>query len=173
MSHHYQFGNCFEDLKNAAHDFGEYVRDAANEAPWREHDGPFERMWRAPGDRPFSDYFFPRVNVFTERDGSLVFEFMLAGFDESSIGLSFKDDKMILKARLPESTPERESRHYEIHRFTLRDVDYRDYPVPAERYDQGRVRAAYKNGILTVTIPRREDSPETEGVKINIQSEGS
>lgn len=173
MSHYHPFGDYFDEFKSAARDFGDFVRDAADQTAWCGREGFFEGEGARFGQRPFTHYLFPRANVFTDRDGALVFEFMLPGYDEDSIGLSFKGDKMILKARSARPAAEREERQYEIRRFAVRDIDYREYPVPADRYAQDRVRATYKSGILTVAVPRREDSPETVGVKIEIEREGN
>ncbi|MGO8693769.1 MAG: Hsp20/alpha crystallin family protein [Rectinemataceae bacterium] len=169
MSYHDHFGNCFEGFKNAARDFGDIFKDMAEDAGWRDRGSPFDHAWSGRGEHPFADYFYPRANVFVDEDKSLVFEFLLPGFDESSIKLSFKGDTMVLEAEAPERT----QRRYEIRRFTLRDIDCREYPVSAERYDQSLARASHRNGILTVSIPRREGSPETEGIRVEIRREGS
>ena len=173
MSHYHHFDNCFDGFKDAARDFGDYMRDMAGEAGWKGQGGPFGRNWGGHFDRHFADLFSPRANIYTTQNGSLVFEFMLPGIDESAINLSFSGDTMILKAQAPEEGAEQETRRYEMRRFVIRDIDRREYSVPADRYDQAAVRASYRHGILTVTVPRREGAAETEGIKVEIQREGN
>jgi HSP20 family molecular chaperone IbpA len=44
--------------------------------------------------------------------------------------------------------------------------------VPADKYDQEKVKAVFKNGILKVTVPPKEVTESSEGIKIEIIREG-
>jgi len=44
--------------------------------------------------------------------------------------------------------------------------------VPADKFAQDKVRAVFRNGILKVTIPPKEESDAPEGIKIEILKEG-
>jgi HSP20 family molecular chaperone IbpA len=169
------FGINVEDIKREARDFAEYMKGMAAETAENAkpgYDGAFARQC-CDNDARFSDLYYPRTNTYVTQDRSLVFEFMLPGFDEKGLSLSFKGDKMVLKARAPEDmTPPKDCR-FQKRRFEVRDIDYREYPVPADRYDQSKVKALFRNGILTVTIPAVEDVADIGGVKIEIVKEGN
>ena len=44
--------------------------------------------------------------------------------------------------------------------------------MPADKFAQERVRAIFRNGILKVTIPPKDEADATEGIKIEILKEG-
>jgi HSP20 family protein len=167
----------FEDIRKAAEGFGEFIRKMAEEVG-PEFDlhlnrgcGP-ERPFGP--DRPFefAEHFFPRHNVYRNAEDALVYEFLLPGFDESGINLSFKGDLMILKAKMPAGASD-EGRRYDRRRFSPRDIDRREYSVPADRYDQEKAKAVFKNGILTVTIPEKDSGGGNGGIKVEIVKEGN
>ena len=52
------------------------------------------------------------------------------------------------------------------------DIEKQKYYVPLDKFAQEQVKAVYKNGILKVTIPPKEDTTVNEGIKIEIIKEG-
>jgi HSP20 family protein len=162
------FGDHFEDIKSAAKEFGSFVRDMAEEAGRKGGNWSFAQGAPGEGFAGFAEGLYPRVNSYVSADRSLVYEFLLAGFDEKSISLTFKGDRMILKARVPAPSAN-EGIRYLRKGFSVRDIDYREYPVPAERWNQGASKAAYRNGLLTVSIPPKDDADEPGSVKVEIQ----
>ena len=169
MSYRYHFEDCMGDFKEAARDFGERLRGWAEESGFTGQDDP--RGWGRSG-WSFADALFPRTNSFVAENGDLVIELLLPGYGQEGLSISFSEDKMILKARAPLPAADENSRHYEQRHFQLRDIERREYPVSAERYDQAGAAAVYKNGILTVRIPRREGFSDTAGIKVHIVKEG-
>lgn len=152
------------DLKSGAKEFARAMADEAEAHGFAEGcGGPRDFNFR------FDTFGFPRYNTYNREDGSLVFEFLLPGFEESGINLSFKGDKMILKATLPGSI---RSGAAEGRKPFLRDIDRREYPVPADRYNQPAAKAAFRNGVLTVTIPEVEDDL-SGAIKVEIVKEGN
>jgi HSP20 family molecular chaperone IbpA len=152
------------DLKSGAKEFARAMSEEAEARGYGE--GCFN-----PKDFNFrfDALGFPKYNTYNREDGSLVFEFLLPGFEESGINLSFKGDKMILKAALPESL---RSGTAEGRKQFLRDIDRREYPVPADRYNQPASKAAFRNGVLTVTIPEIEEDLSGT-IKVEIVKEGN
>ena len=71
---------------------------------------------------------------------------------------------MLLKATLPESL--RHDRPPELASF-LRDIEKREYRVPAASYDQAATKAVFKNCVLTVTVPSKE-AADGPAVKVEI-----
>ena len=168
------FGVDFDEIKRGAREFAENLKGFTAESccndyrrGWDGKPGEHERDFR------MDELWYPRTNVRVAQDRSLVFEFLLPGFDEKDISLTFKGDKLILRARFPGGESTREECRWQKRSFWIRDIDYREYSVPAERYDQSAVKAVFRNGILTVTIPCL-DITESEGaIKIEIVKEGN
>ncbi|HOX32648.1 MAG TPA: Hsp20 family protein [Spirochaetales bacterium] len=164
------FERFASEAKEAARRFGERLRDMAGEGRSFGFD-PFYRPEPRPEEGRSPRYYpYPPVNAYKDREGSLVLQFALAGFDEGSVRIGFQADWLVLTARAPEAGPE--DRRYERRGFRPRDVDRQKYYVPAEDYDQAKARAVFRSGLLTVTVPAL-DIPEAEAVRVNIVREGS
>jgi len=177
MSSYFNFSesieNLMRELKTGAEQF---ARAMASEA---EAQGKAEGCFGGNagghfgGAKDFSFNFenlgYPRHETYEQADGSLVYRFQLPGFDESCISLSFRGDLMILKASLPEHL---RAASAEGRRSFLRDIDRREYSVPADRYEQTAVKAVFRNGILTVTIPPK-DEDMSGAIKVEIIKEGN
>jgi len=118
----------------------------------------------------YPNYSYPPMNVLMAEDMSLVFEFALAGFDEKDISLSFLGDYMVFSATV-EASSEENVRFFK-RRLKMKNIDKQKYYVPLGKYAQDKVKAVYKNGILRVTIPPKEEVEQSEGVKIEIVKEG-
>ncbi|MFZ2780686.1 MAG: Hsp20/alpha crystallin family protein [Rectinemataceae bacterium] len=131
--------------------------------------------WFETGFDENADYYpnfsYPPLNVYLTPDRSMVFEFALAGFDEKNISLSFQGDYMVFSARIDLEPPVEGTRYFK-RRLKLKDVDKQKYFVPADKFDQEKVKAIFRNGILKVIIPQREEPPAPEGIKIEIVREG-
>jgi HSP20 family molecular chaperone IbpA len=79
------------------------------------------------------------------------------GGDEDSIGNCCKDDEDV---------------HYFKRRLKLKDIEKQKYFVPLDKYDQDKVKAVFKNGILRVTVPPKAEPDQNDGIKIEIVKEG-
>jgi HSP20 family molecular chaperone IbpA len=111
-------------------------------------------------------------------DRTLVFEFALAGFDEKDISLSFQGDYMVFSAKIAESAgpddaslAKDENVRYFKRRLKLKDIEKQKYFVPLDKYAQEKVKAIYKNGILRVSIPPKDEPDQSDGIKIEIVTE--
>jgi HSP20 family molecular chaperone IbpA len=129
-------------------------------------------------------YSYPPMNVYLTADRSMVFEFALAGFDEGDLSLSFQGDYMVFSALMPSSgeapaeagageLPPEGTARYLKRRLKMKNIEKQKYYVPLDKYAQDRVRAVYRNGILKVTVPPRDDPGQNDGVKIDIVKEGA
>jgi HSP20 family molecular chaperone IbpA len=146
----------------------------------------------------YPNYSYPPMNVYMKGDRSLNFEFALAGFDEKDIGLSFQGDYMVFSASLPKDPagetagdaetdagrassagregtefPPEETLRYLKRRLKMKDIEKQKYYVPLDKYAQDRVKAVYKNGILRVTIPPKDEPVQNDGIRIEIVKEGN
>jgi HSP20 family molecular chaperone IbpA len=128
----------------------------------------------------YPNYSYPPMNVYMTSDRSMVFEFALAGFDEKDISLSFQGDYMVFSARIGEEYKDDLSEESSINdinkyfkrRLKLKDIEKQKYFVPQDKYAQELVKAVFKNGILRVSVPPKEEPDQSDGIKIEIIKEG-
>jgi len=129
----------------------------------------------------YPNYSYPPMNVLMAEDRTLVFEFALAGFDEKDISLSFQGDYMVFSARIgtpntedsPVKYPDEENVRYFKRRLKMKDIEKQKYFVPLDKYAQEKVKAVYKNGILRVSIPPKDEPDQNDGIKIEIVKDGN
>jgi HSP20 family molecular chaperone IbpA len=153
-------GKVMDDIFCAAEDFTNAFTDRM-----RFH--PHERAFK--WDREFySTYSFPPSNVYMTEDRTLVFEFAVAGFPEDSIKLEFKGDYMVFSGELPEDTQDPPDARYFKRRLKRKSFGEQRYYVPSDKFDRDAVKAVYRNGMLTVTIPAREEVTDEPPVSIRI-----
>jgi len=183
-------GSIFDDIFEAAKDFGERMK---NFAPGFEGPGDPDEHDEGSGKRPgchgmgggawfeahgedyvdyYPNYSYPPLNVYMLPDKSLVFEFAVAGFDEKNMSLSFQGDYMVFSAKIDVTEQPEEGVRYFKRRLKLKDIDKQKYYVPADKFDQEKVKAAFRNGILKVTVPPKDVVDTPEGIKIEIVKEG-
>jgi HSP20 family molecular chaperone IbpA len=171
MSHYennFGFGASLDDIIGAAKEFGEKMREMGPGLGSFWFDPP-AGCWGGRNEGPRA-YFYPPTNSFKKADGSLVFEFALAGFSEESVSIAFQGDDLVLSAKAPECEGEPESAGYWHRGFKPRDIDKQKYRVPADDYVQAEAKAVFKNGVLTVTVPPQESA---QAIKIEIVKEGN
>jgi len=169
-------GTVFDDIFEAARDLhDEFRKNFQGEGfDGRPCDG-----WAFDENTDYyPNYSYPPMNVFMTGDRSLIFEFALAGFDEKDINLSFQGDYMVFSARrdktaspTPEEAIPEESIRYFKHRLKMKDIEKQKYFVPLDKYAQEKVKAVFRNGILKITVPPKEEFDQHDGIKIEIMSE--
>ncbi|MFW5686513.1 MAG: Hsp20/alpha crystallin family protein [Spirochaetota bacterium] len=137
-----------------------------------------DRMQFMPGDKAwkwnrefYSAYSYPPANIYMTEDKTLVFDFAIAGFSEEDVTLQFKGDYMVFSGKLPEEMQEPEGARYFKRRLKRKSFGEQRYYVPEDKFDRDAVKAVYKNGVLTVTVPPKEEVSSEPGVKINIVNE--
>ena len=118
----------------------------------------------------YPSYSYPPVNIYLTEDKSLIFEFALAGFSEKNIDLQFRGDYMLFSAHSPEMTHDGNVRYFK-RRLKFKDVSGQKYFVPQDKFDQSKVKAVFKNGILKVTVPPNDVIETKEGIKVEIVKE--
>ena len=175
-------GSIFDEIFEAARNFHEEFNKSFN--PHGEGCGGHGADGRRPEGHSwifnentdyYPNYSYPPMNVFMISDRSLIFEFALAGFDEKDISLSFQGDYMVFSALIPraeavagEAALPDESIRYFKHRLKMKDIEKQKYFVPLDKYAQDKVKAVFRNGILRVTIPPKEEPDQNDGIRIEI-----
>jgi HSP20 family protein len=129
---------------------------------------------RSEFDQLFDNFFrgFPAMNQWMETDDlrweidvedlndKLVVRAEAPGFEPQDFDLKVRDNQLELCACQSEESTRESSRHWRKHEF------YRSIPLPGG-IDADHVDAQYHNGILTVTLPKTEQS---RAKKIEVKS---
>ena len=172
-------GTIFDEIFDAARSFQEELSKNINkcgeEFANRRPEGP---SWIFNENTDYyPNYSYPPMNVFMTSDRSLIFELALAGFEEKDISLSFQGDYMVFSAIMHrgetgnggvfEAAPDEGIRYFK-HRLKMKDIEKQKYFVPLDKYAQEKVKAVFRNGILRISIPPKEDPDQNSGIKIEI-----
>jgi len=185
-------GSILDDVFEAAKDFGEKMKNfgpdfegfkpggpmgcrGEGEASGGVHGGAAGGAWFDAQSDENADYYpnfsYPPMNIYLTGERSIVFEFAVAGFEEKNISLSFQGDYMVFSAKIELENPADGLRYFK-RRLKLKDIEKQKYYVPADKFDQEKVKALFRNGILKVTVPPKEATQGAEGIKIEIVREG-
>ncbi len=119
---------------------------------------------RAFGDEePGSRAWMPLVDIH-ETDDSLVLKADLPGINPDDVEVRVEDNTLYLKG---ERRFEKEVKEENLHRLERSYGTFSRSFVLPNSVDSDKVQAAYKDGILTLTMPKREEAkPKT--IKINV-----
>ena len=174
------FDEIFEVAQNFSSEFHRNLDPFNNNSPHCERErgegmrNPFASFNSSFTENTdyYPNYSYPPMNVYMAPDRSMIFEFALAGFDEKDINLSFQGDYMVFSARIKEESVMHEDNvRYFKRRLKLKDIEKQKYFVPLDKYAQEKVKAVYKNGILKIHIPPKDEPEQSEGIKIEIIKE--
>ena len=156
-----------------------------NIMPWRKRKGdvahseqtPFTELHQRMDDL-FDDFFqgfgtglsrfeprhviTPSVDV-SETDEEVRVTADLPGMDEKDIQVSMDDDLLTIKGEKKQEQEEKKRNYYMVERSY--GEFQRVIPVPAS-VDKDKVKAAFKKGVLTVTLPKM---PEQKAKKKAIE----
>jgi len=172
----FDIGKVMDEIFGAAQSFSETFKENFKEnfkegfRPGEHSHGPW--FWWNENVDFYPAFQYPPANIYITEDKHLVFEFALAGFDEVGIDLKFQGDYMVLSARVPADLSDRQGVRYFKRRLKLRDIEGQRYYAPADKFDQSKVKAVFKNGILRVDLPPNEEVQTDSGVRIEIVKEG-
>ena len=182
-------GNIFDEIFEAAQDFKDEFHRKFNSCDTEAGRGPsgfgpnpfiFTKQSFDENTDFYPNYSYPPMNVLMTGNRTLVFEFALAGFDEKDISLSFQGDYMVFSARMDTALDQQDSQNlqseenvrYFKRRLKMKDIEKQKYFVPLDKYAQDKVKAVYKNGILRVSIPPKDEPDQSDGIRIEIVKEG-
>ena len=141
--------------------------------PFREMAVLQDRVNRAFGDlgRRFDDEAFtrgawvPPVDIFENDKHELVLKAELPDLSRDDIELKVENNTLTLSGQKKSNHEVKEEQYHRIER-TFGSFS-RTFTLPAT-VETGRIAAEYKNGVLTVTLPLREDAkPKSIDVKVN------
>jgi HSP20 family protein len=162
-------GRIMDEFFDAAIKFGDSFREEFQDK-MKNQEHPFG--WDEKVDY-YPAYSYPPANIFFTPEKDLQFEFALAGFNEKCIDLQFSGDYMLFSATVPEELKEQEKGgvKYFKRRLKLKDIHEQKYYVPEDKFDRDKVTAKFKDGILKVVVPAKEEIRREDGIKVEIVRE--
>jgi len=147
--------------------------------PWRNKrndaapvlwgDDWFDRAGRNPFENALSPFFssgfpkLPAVDV-SEDKNEVTVQAEVPGMSEKDIDLTWRDGVLRIRGEKRSEREEKKKEHY------YRECSYgsfsRDIPL-GNGVDWNGVKARYKNGVLTVKLPKTASARKTIEVKVN------
>ena len=123
-----------------------------------------ETFARAFGDdQTATRGWIPAVDIY-ETDENLVLQAELPGISPDDVEIRVEDNTLYLKG---ERKFEKEVKQENLHRVERSYGTFtRSFALPGT-IDASNVKAEYKNGILTLTMPKREEA-KPRAIKINV-----
>lgn len=108
--------------------------------------------------------WLPDVDIIEEKDKVLV-RADLPGMKQEDISVAVEGDMLTIKG---ERKQELEKKEGQVHRIECSYGAFlRSFALPST-VDAGKIGAAYKNGVLEVTLPKREESRPKQ-VKVDVK----
>ena len=125
----------------------------------------FEDMWTRPfrGFEEFSNKFTPSVEV-SEKENEILVRAEIPGLDPKDVDLSVENNNLILRGE--KKREKKDEKENYVHMECSYGMFNRIIPLRAE-VDKDKVSANYKNGVLTVRLPK---TSESRSKKISIES---
>ncbi len=148
------FYDVFDEMSNLFDDFGFSTTKftAVNSNPKSKYSVPA----------------FPPVRI-VQRDNKISFKFALAGYEKKDIELNFEKDCLVLSTTKEFNKAEekkKEDSKVIVDNFKTPEFSYK-YFVPSDRFDFEKVEAKFDNGVLFITIPKKEKiEPKIKKVEI-------
>ena len=133
-----------------------------NTDPFAEIDRLMNSFWGADPDKAFAPGVAGFKTDVIEKDGHYELEADLPGFDREDIHVDLKDDVLTVSAEHNEEKEEKKDGKYLRRERSIRSFR-RSFNV--EGLNRDEIKASYKNGVLTVIVPKQEALPEKEDVK--------
>jgi HSP20 family protein len=117
----------------------------------------FDRLW-PEWRRDEGEEWTPSVNFF-EKDGNYHVTADLPGISKDDLSVTFEDGTITISGKKVSSKEEEDANYY------MKETHYgsfsRSFRVPGEVHAD-KVEATYKDGVLTVILPKSEESKTTK-----------
>ena len=135
---------------------------------WRDPFDDFGSFFPAFFDNCDLEKSFPGFKTdVMEKDGNYVLQAELPGFNKEDIHIDLKDDILTISASHKEEKNEEDKNTKYIRKERHTSSYSRSFRVANVTHED--INAAYNNGVLEVTFPKRETMPEKEAKKIEIK----
>jgi HSP20 family protein len=111
----------------------------------------------------FSGTWAPPVDIVESKD-KLTLTAELPGFTEDKIQINFEDGVLTLEGERKFEQESKDENYHRVERSYGRFV--RSFSLPAN-VDPQKISAVFKNGLLTVELPKREES-KPKSIKVQV-----
>jgi HSP20 family protein len=131
----------------------------------KEMDRLFDRFteWDLPEFRPFGEWS-PSLDFSETKDAYMV-KLEVPGIDPKEISVTIENQMLTIKGEKAKEKEEKDEQYYRMERAYGSFMRSVRLPAPVEA---GKVTASFKNGLLTVTMPK---SPGAKGTMIPVKTE--
>jgi len=119
---------------------------------------------KAFGTYGFESNSYPAVNIYGNED-NIIFKVELAGVNKDDINISVHENSITIEGKKNKDVLKEDEKCFRQERSSGKFI--RSFTLPYD-VDNEKVSASYKDGILTVNLPRIETSKPK---KISIKSE--
>lgn len=129
-------------------------------------DSLFDSFWNGGWNRDVLSTQLPAVDI-AEKDDAYLLEAELPGMDEKNISVNVEDHVLRISSNVVEEKTEdkKEDGKYLIRERSERSFERR-FALP-ENVDEEKISAEFRNGVLTLTLPKSEVvKPKKIDVKI-------
>lgn len=130
-------------------------------SPRREMERMFENFFKGFRDLsswesrfPFGAATFPSIDMYDEQDRYVV-KAEVPGFEKDDIHISFTDHTLQLRGEVNQEEEKEERDYYYNERYY--GSFSREIPLPSA-VDHDQIRASFKNGVLTIELPKSKES---------------
>ncbi|MGQ8338036.1 Hsp20/alpha crystallin family protein [Sunxiuqinia sp. A32] len=96
--------------------------------------------------------FNPSANVFETKDAFRL-ELSIPGFDKEQVSISVENDLLVIKGEVKKAEQE-----YEYSRVEFMPQNFEKSFKISQKIDQLKIGASFKNGILEVNLPKKEEA---------------
>ena len=138
----------------------------------REMNRIFDDFFQGWDTAPFAgssarlEQFHPSIDV-RESEKEISVKAELPGLEEKDVEVLLDNETLTIKGEKKEEREKKGKSYYHVE--CSYGSFHRVIPLPAS-IDQKKVQAQFKNGVLSITLPKTEEA-RTKGKKIPIQSE--
>jgi HSP20 family protein len=143
--------------------------------PWDDFDSAFERLRReindlfdwsyAPEDHGLLDRGFAPTVDMVENPDDVQITCDLPGVDKNDIDISISDSVLTIKGEKKGQDEKKDSRVYRKENWY--GSFQRTITLPGT-VDQNKVDAEMKNGVLTITLPKKEEAKQKQ-ISVNVK----
>ncbi|MBN1664610.1 MAG: Hsp20/alpha crystallin family protein [Deltaproteobacteria bacterium] len=109
--------------------------------------------------------FSPSIDI-KENDNEILIKAELPGMDEKDVEINLLEDRLTIKG---EKKEEKENKSGDYYHMESSYGSFNRVIALPERVDTKKAEAVYKNGVLTITLPKTEEA-KVKGTKIPIKA---
>lgn len=129
-----------------------------------EMDRLFDRVWDGGMALATTEEFTPTLDVFEGKD-TVTLKVELPGLEPKDVHVRFQDGVLMIQGEKKQEVEKKDERFYRMERTYGAFARSIRLPVPV---DGTRIEATFRNGVLTVVVPKAPEARSTEiPVKVN------